>query len=81
MSGKSGEALIAIVAEVLRHAPEWLRHDLGAREPSARLRAEETLAAMIAAALADGPRPSEGPNLTRADVIVGRIASDQRPSG
>lgn len=47
---RSGD-LTALVAEVLRHAPEWVRHDLAARDRAVRLRAEETLAAMIAAAL------------------------------
>jgi hypothetical protein len=43
--------LTVLVTAVLRHAPEWVRRDLAAREPAVRLRAEETLAAMIAAAL------------------------------
>lgn len=38
MSLVAGEALTADVATILRNAPEWLRHDLGGREPSARLR-------------------------------------------
>jgi hypothetical protein len=36
--------------EVLNRAPEWLRHDLAAKDQPTRVRAEETLAAMISAA-------------------------------
>lgn len=42
----------AIVTAVLSKAPQWVRHDLASHEPTLRLRAEESLAAMIAAALA-----------------------------
>jgi hypothetical protein len=40
----------------IEHAPDWLRHDLISKDPQVRLRAEETLAAMIAAALRTDPR-------------------------
>ncbi|MDP1027096.1 hypothetical protein Q5H91_07720 [Sphingomonas sp. KR1UV-12] len=46
------EALVDLVQKVLARAPEWVRSDLSARDPSIRQRAEETLAAMISAALA-----------------------------
>lgn len=39
------------IAAVLHRAPEWVRHDLATKDPSARQRAEEALAAMISAAL------------------------------
>jgi hypothetical protein len=39
------------VADILSRTPEWIRHDLAAKDVAARLRAEETLAAMIAAAV------------------------------
>lgn len=45
---------LAIIAHVLDRAPQWLRHDLAAKDAAARQRAEETLAAMIADALAKG---------------------------
>jgi hypothetical protein len=41
----------------LARMPEWLRHDLAAKENAVRLRAEESLAAILIAALdakADG---------------------------
>jgi len=41
----------AIITGVVHRAPEWIRHDLLSKEPGARERAEEALAAMIAAAL------------------------------
>jgi len=47
------EAIIEVVGKVLSRAPEWLRSDLAAREPLVRQRAEETLAAMIAAAISE----------------------------
>lgn len=43
----------AIIERVVARAPEWLRHDLAAKDKSARNRAEESLAAMIAEALAE----------------------------
>jgi hypothetical protein len=41
----------------LARLPEWLRHDLAAKDSAVRLRAEESLAAILIAALdaeADG---------------------------
>lgn len=48
------EETLAIIAHVIDRAPQWLRHDLAAKDVAARRRAEETLAAMIADALAKG---------------------------
>lgn len=39
------------IAKVIEHVPEWLRLDLVSKDPIARARAEETLSAMITAAL------------------------------
>ncbi|MDE8652552.1 DUF6771 family protein [Novosphingobium album (ex Liu et al. 2023)] len=44
----------AIILRVLERAPQWVRHDLGAKDEAIRTRAEETLAAMIASALEPG---------------------------
>jgi hypothetical protein len=44
--------LTSIVNAVVAKAPHWIRHDLASSEATLRLRAEESLAAMIAAALA-----------------------------
>ena len=41
----------AKIARAVRHSPEWLRQDLVSKDQAVRSRAEETLAAMIAAAL------------------------------
>ncbi|MDB2694137.1 hypothetical protein N9Y45_01655 [Erythrobacter sp.] len=38
---------------VVEHLPEWLRHDLAARDEAMRKRAEETLAGMIVGALTE----------------------------
>ncbi|WP_370059836.1 DUF6771 family protein [Novosphingobium sp. P6W] len=35
----------------MARAPQWVRHDLESKDPVIRVRAEETLAAQIAAAL------------------------------
>lgn len=43
--------LVDMVNQVLGRAPEWVRLDLSSKEPLVRRRAEETLAAMITAAL------------------------------
>ena len=43
--------LTAAVNAVLARTPEWVRRDLASKELSERQRAEEALAAMIAAAL------------------------------
>lgn len=39
------------ITSVIRRAPEWFRRDLLAKDPAGRQRAEEALAAMIAASL------------------------------
>lgn len=43
-----------LILRVIERAPQWVRHELEAKDPGARRRAEETLAAMIADALAHG---------------------------
>lgn len=43
----------ATIAAIIARAPEWIRRDLLSREESARTRAEEALAAMIANGLGD----------------------------
>lgn len=45
--------LMKTVLTLLQRAPEWLRYDIGAKDSGVRSRAEETLAAMIEAALRD----------------------------
>jgi hypothetical protein len=47
MTGQQHE----IITGIVHRAPEWIRHDLLSKEPGARERAEEALAAMITAAL------------------------------
>ena len=44
---------IKAIERLLARAPHWLRQDLNSADPTVRTRAEETLAAMIAAALAE----------------------------
>lgn len=44
---------LALIADVVHRTPEWVRHDLVSKDPAGRQRAEEALAAMIAAALTD----------------------------
>lgn len=43
--------LTAIILRVVERAPQWIRRDLDAKDPAACIRAEESLAAMIANAL------------------------------
>ncbi|WP_298090147.1 DUF6771 family protein [uncultured Sphingomonas sp.] len=45
------DPVLHTITTVLRRAPEWVRHDLVAKDAGTRERAEEALAAMIAAAL------------------------------
>jgi len=53
-AAESDESVISdAVRELLGRAPEWIRHDLASKDPHARARAEDTLAAMIGAALAE----------------------------
>jgi hypothetical protein len=47
------EELAGLIGTVLARAPQWVRHDLAAADASLRERAEETLAAMIAAGIAE----------------------------
>lgn len=41
------------IITVLARAPQWIRQDLVSPEPAIRVRAEETLAAMIEQAIRD----------------------------
>lgn len=45
------EALTTLVLQVIERAPQWVRRDLESKDTALRGRAEETLAAMISAAL------------------------------
>jgi hypothetical protein len=47
------------ILRVIQRAPQWLRHDLEAKEAGVRARAEETLAAMITDALASNAPSSD----------------------
>jgi hypothetical protein len=49
-----------IILRVIERAPQWIRHDLDAKEESVRARAEETLAAMISNALDVGTSATTG---------------------
>lgn len=42
-----------IMLTLVNRLPNWVRHDLGSKDAAARLRAEETLAAMIVSALGE----------------------------
>lgn len=44
--------LTATLTALLARTPQWIRHDLAASDAAKRARAEESLAAMIAAAIA-----------------------------
>ncbi|WP_022678426.1 DUF6771 family protein [Novosphingobium sp. B-7] len=44
---------------VIERAPQWLRHDLAAKDASARARAEEALAAMLVDAIG-GSQTADG---------------------
>lgn len=50
--------LNAIILRVLGRTPQWIRHDLDAKDDALRQRAEETLAAMIASAVREGTADS-----------------------
>lgn len=41
----------AAIAKVIENAPDWLRQDLASKDHGLRTRAEETLVAIITAAL------------------------------
>lgn len=49
------EELTGTIAQILGRAPQWVRHDLSSADPLLRARAEETLAAMVAAGIAVDP--------------------------
>lgn len=55
------EGMTALVLRMIERMPQWIRHDLAAKDESTRQRAEETLAAMIGDALAkdaEAPQPT-----------------------
>lgn len=47
------ETLNNTILQVIERTPQWVRHDLEAKDAAIRNRAEETLAATIAAALGE----------------------------
>lgn len=47
------KSLVSVVGETFARMPEWIRHDLGPKDLLARARAEETLCAIVIAALSD----------------------------
>lgn len=47
----ASDEISAKITKVIESAPEWLRHDLTSKDVLIRARAEETLSAMITAAL------------------------------
>lgn len=49
------EKLLSVITGVLERAPQWVRDDLAVKDPGRRSRAEESLAAMIVAALREAP--------------------------
>ncbi len=55
------QELVVIIEGVLARAPEWLRHELAAKEATSRARAEETLAAKIAESLLQHVSPAGDP--------------------
>ncbi|MBB3360468.1 MULTISPECIES: DUF6771 family protein [unclassified Novosphingobium] len=42
------------ILSVIERAPQWLHNDLAAKDPAARARAEESLAAMLVDAIDEG---------------------------
>lgn len=45
------ETRAEIIAKAVAKLPNWVRHDLASQDKAVRVRAEETLTAMLAAAL------------------------------
>lgn len=48
------QAAIDLLTRTVTRLPDWVRHDLAAKDSAARLRAEETLVAMIVNVLSEG---------------------------
>lgn len=44
---------LGVVSAVMKKVPDWVRHDLSSKDEGLRARAEETIAAMISAAVAN----------------------------
>ncbi|QHD67949.1 hypothetical protein GS397_13485 [Sphingobium yanoikuyae] len=61
------EHLQAIILAVVERAPQWVRRDLEAKDIGVRARAEETLAAMITAALKGETAPATQTGATTPD--------------
>ena len=51
-----GNEIKQAIAATVARIPEWVRHDLAAKDLAARNRAEETLAAILLAAIRDDPQ-------------------------
>lgn len=56
---RTPEDLAGIVSGVVTRLPQWVRTDLASKDASARARAEETLAAMVIAAVSVPPITDE----------------------
>lgn len=53
------EAMQVTILAVIERAPQWIRQDLASKDPAARTRAEESLALIIADAIAKlGEQPA-----------------------
>lgn len=55
-SAPMDDAMAKTILAVLERTPEWIRHDLVAKDTTVRACAEETLAAMIASSLSQANR-------------------------
>ncbi|WP_311722269.1 DUF6771 family protein [Sphingomonas sp. BK345] len=51
-----------LIAAVVSRTPDWIRRDLSSTEPALRQRAEEALAAMLAAAIGGRQTRRDGRN-------------------
>lgn len=50
-AGMDSETLAKVIARAVKKLPDWVRHDLSSNDKAVRIRAEETLTAILAAAI------------------------------
>lgn len=54
IGGSMKDAIPQVVLQTVTRVPDWIRHDLNSKDATLRLRAEETLAAILVSAIEAG---------------------------
>jgi hypothetical protein len=70
--------LSGVIAQAISKAPEWVKHDLAAKDLALRERAKEALAAMIAAAVLRSQSRPQGKRCSQPTAVQGMSSPTAR---